>query len=322
MDEHKEHFRITYDWPILKENVMDVYVGASLIAIWQLIDLAHKENGKLDIKIETKVKAWFRQGCFGIDIECTAISISTVKNIFAWDTATAIANAITILWFSYGIWVFMWNSPLWTWLIWLYKKLKGTLPIEVITKQSSVIVRYIDPTDGNLKDIEVIPEVYRLYVLMASRKAIETLIATPLSKEWIDSFESEYQWKKVYVSKEESRYFEDISSQNVQERIYDNKEIILRMVNFIPDQKWKVQYEWRNIFVRIQDKDFIAKAVSWLEKFANNDRLICKILERTIELPDETSQKLEYEILQVYEHIPIKQDIVEQSSIDEINNEE
>lgn len=233
---------------------------------------------------------------------------------------TAIANAIAILWFSYGSWVFIWNSPVWTWLIWLYKKLKGTQPIEIITKQSSVVVRYIDPEDWNSKDIQVIPEVYRLYTLIASRKAIETLISAPLLKEWINSFESEYQWKKVLVSKEEAIYFKDIPSQNIHEMIYDNQEIVIKMVNFMPDQKWKVQYGWKNIFVKIQDQIFIAKATSWLEKFANNDRLICKILERTIEIPDETSQKLEYEILDVYEHIPFKQDILRQTSIDEINN--
>lgn len=87
MNEYIENFRITYDGPVLKENAMDVSdVGASLIAIWQLIDLAHKESGKFDIKIETRVKAWFRQGCFWIDIECVANNISTIKNIFAWDT--------------------------------------------------------------------------------------------------------------------------------------------------------------------------------------------------------------------------------------------
>lgn len=317
MTSSKDTFQIVYDWPALNENTMNVMdLWWSLTALWELMILANRANENLTIQIETRVQAWFKRWCFWIEIEVCAQSIGVVNTIFWSDTATAIANMISICWFSFGTGKVIWDSIIGTSIIWLYRKLKGSKPIEIVHKTSSVIVRYIDPETSNEDKAEVIPEVFTLYSMLQARQALQKIITEPLSKDWINIFKVIHWEKEVIITKEEALYFKEESNEESTEEIIDNIEIKITSVTFLPNQKWKATYNWRSIFVKLLDQIFIDKIKNHNEKFWSDDRIIWKLLQRITESSDQTI-KIEYELLEVYEHLDWNKKI-EQMTVDEV----
>lgn len=306
MSQSTDKFRIIYDWPAMDDHLMDVQdIGQSLISLWEIIKLANSVNWNVVVSIEVKAKAWFEKWSFWVDIEVLARTAVDVKVLFGWDTATAIANALAICGFSYKIWEYIGNSPIWTSLIWLYKKLKGSKPIDVTYKSNSVIVRYINPDNFESDELEVIPEVFRLYSLLQARQAMQKIIAEPLSKEWVETFKILHKNNEIVITKTEAIYFKDESELKSTEEIIENAEITITSVAFVENQKWRAIYRWKSIFIKLLDKIFIDKINNHSEKFWIDDRIIWKLLQRTIEIPEQ-NPKIEYELIEVYSHLDWK----------------
>lgn len=92
------NFRLTYDGPALESSEMDVReLAPALLAAGDLLDAATRALNGERAKPQINVRGSFKVGSFGIDFTLVADWAVAVKDIFASDTATALANASAIL---------------------------------------------------------------------------------------------------------------------------------------------------------------------------------------------------------------------------------
>src|SRR5271156_4152512 len=93
-----ERFHVVYDGPALTEHRMDVRdLAPALVAFADLFTAANKEINGDAAEVRVQVNASFKAGSFGIDLIASQHLLSQIKDIFAGNGATAIANGWTIL---------------------------------------------------------------------------------------------------------------------------------------------------------------------------------------------------------------------------------
>jgi hypothetical protein len=92
------HFRVTYDGPALASHEMDVReLAPALLAAGDLLDAATRVLNGERVKPQINVRASFKTGSFGIDFALATDWLLKVRDIFAADSASAVANALEIL---------------------------------------------------------------------------------------------------------------------------------------------------------------------------------------------------------------------------------
>lgn len=284
----RERFNVVYDGPALAEHRMDVRdLAPALIAISDLFASANKElNGDTaDVRVE--VKASFKAGSFGIELLFSQDFISQIRDMFAGQTATALANASGIL----ALIGFTGTG-----VVQLLKKLKGRRPYEIIQRGEVAEVLITES-----ERIEVDARVIKLWRSRTVRTSLEKTLS-PLLNEGISDFGIVYNDAVTLELHDDDLPSFSSSAPTEAEVVSDavtKKVLLLESVVFKDDNKWRVHDGQYPFHAAIEDPEFIVK-INNGERFGKGDVLIVDL--RQVQTIDNGQLKTEYSIVKVHEH--------------------
>ncbi len=284
----RERFNIVYDGPALAEHRMDVRdLAPALIAVSDLFAAANKElNGEAaDVRVE--VKASFKQGSFGIELLFTQDFISQIRDMFAGQNATALANAGGII----GLLGFAGGG-----LLGLLRKLRGRRPYEIVQKGEIAEV-WITESES----MEVDARVLRLWRSRSVRTSLEKTLS-PLEREGITDFGVMYHDQfTVELHDDDLESFRatgPVEAEVVTDTT-SRKVLLLESVVFKEDNKWRVHDGQYPFFATMEDEEFLALINAGL-RFGKGDVLVVDL--RQVQTIDNSALKTEYSIIKVHEH--------------------
>jgi hypothetical protein len=284
-------FRITYDGPALTTHQMDVReLAPALLAAGDLLDAAVFSLNGNSIKAQTNVVGSFKTGCFAIDFALSADWLLKVRDIFAGESATAIANATAIL----GLIGLSYHKGKPT-VISALKWLKGRKILKVDQLETTAII-YVD---DDL--IEVETAVLQLLTDIMVRQALDNMLS-PLDKEGIETFAAGTDSEIIEViTKEERAYFQTPAIEDIL-LIDEVRKMVFSIVSlaFKDDNKWRLYDGAATIHAVISAKEFLNRVDQNLETFAKGDVLICMVNVK--QWQTQSGAKTEYDVIEVLEH--------------------
>lgn len=285
-------FRITYDGPALETSEMDVReLAPALLAIGDLLDAATTALYGDQIKPQVNVKGSFKTGSFGIDFNLATSLLSRVRDIFAGDNATAIANSLAIL----GALGFLGKVTLKPGLFAVLKWIKGRKIDRVETTEDSAII-FVEGDQLTI-ELSVLVLLRDVSVRNATSKVLE-----PLSRDGIDTFAAGTDSEIVEtVTASEISWFN--APVPVDELLLDDvRKMAFSIVSlaFKEDNKWRLYDGAATIHATITDVEFLSKVDRNQIAFAKGDVLVCDV--RVMQWQTTSGAKTEYEVVKVVEH--------------------
>ncbi len=308
-DMSKATFHVLYDGPALVSNEMDVRALApALLALGDVLEEANSAINDGRAKVAVKVRASFKTGCFGIELEVVQSFVKQVSIIFSPDTVATAKNLLEWLGLIAGTGVIVKKGG--TGLFALLKWLRGR-PVKRVVLLDNGLMR-VEVDDEHL-DVE--RQVIELFRQARLRKALEQVLS-PLQMEGIDEFavtDRDQSQRFITVSDHELIYF---ATPAIEPEILAEEEVELNLqlvnVAFREDNKWRFSDGSNSFYATVQDGNFLRQVRS-NEPFASGDILKAR-LRRTQSLAGDT-MKSEYVLLEVIEHrragaqIPITFDV-------------
>lgn len=283
------NFRLTYDGPALMSSQMDVReLAPALLAAGDLLESATRALNGLYSKPQINVRGSFKTGSFGIDFTLVADWASKVKDIFSSDTATAVANAATIL----GLLGLASNSP---GLLGLLKWLRGRKITKVELNQPLAKI-YVDE-----ETIEIDYRVVSLLRNLEVRDSFDKLLA-PLDQDGIEVFASgtdDVIYQTIKKSERQWFYSPGIEDELILEDVRKMAFSIVSLA-FKEDNKWRLHDGAATLHATISDQQFMHRVDQNLETFAKGDSLIC--LVKVAQWQTANGVRTEYEVTSVLEH--------------------
>lgn len=291
-DMSKAKFHVLYDGPALENNVMDVNdLAPALLALGDLLEEANRSINGPGTKITLNVKASFKTGCFGIELDVVQSLMQQLGGLFRPDRVAAAQNIL--------MWIGLVGAPMSTYqgLIWLIKKLKGQ-PLTKVTLLDNGKVRFLLDSES----VEIEAQVIELYRNAKLRKALEDVLK-PLETDGINEFavtDEPQSSRYVVVHKDEKRYF-SAPEQATETLSVTEAETNLQLVSvsFREDNKWRFSEGDSPFYAQIADAKFLAR-VQNNEQFSAGDILKVR-LERIQKLTGDTI-KTDYKIKEVLDH--------------------
>ncbi|WAI83224.1 MULTISPECIES: hypothetical protein [Achromobacter] len=297
VDMSKAAFHIVYDGPALATHEMSVNdLAPALLAFGDLVEAANETlNGSKRARVTLNVKASFKTGCFGIELDVVQTLLQQVGALFSAAQAVSAQDMLRWLGFAWenGDKAMVYGGG----LIWLMKRLAGQ-PIRQATRLESGLVRIT--IEGAAVDVE--SQVIELYRNARLRKALDEVLK-PLDQEGIDEFavtDKQQSTRFVQVSEKERPYF-SAPSAVVEELQPIEVEANLQLVSvsFRQDNKWRFSEGDYPFYATVLDKGFLLK-VQRNEPFSAGDRLRVR-MRKTQKIVD-GSIRIDYEILEVLDH--------------------
>lgn len=292
----KASFNVLYDGPALASSEMDVReLAPALLSLGALLDEANETINSGKAKVAVKVKASFKTGCFGIELDVTQSFLQQMNIIFANDKVATAKQLLEWLGLLVGTSAIAAGSV--KGLIGLLKWLKGKPLTKVVLLDNGLVRVEVDN-----KSIELEKEIIDLYRQTKLRNALEGVLK-PLESEGIDEFAVTDKGQKnrfLIISGNEVEYFHTPETQP--ELLSEQDlEINLQLVNiaFKEENKWRFSDGTNSFYAVVADQSFLDK-VRRNEAFASGDILKAKI-RRTQYLAGD-SMKTEYTVLNVIEH--------------------
>lgn len=283
-------FTIAYDGPALRQGSMDVRdLAPALLAVGQLFDAANTVLNRDEARINVNVKAT-GQGSFEIVFEVVQTLQSQLVSFFSGETVTAALNLKELV---------IGGPSAIAGLIWLIKKLRGKRPDKVERISDSHVRVSI-----NGESFDVPLALMRLYQDIAVRTAAHKVVAEPLKKDGIDTFEAREDGRPlVSVKKNEVESFDkpDLPDETLVETTRRAAFSIISLA-FKDDNKWRLFDGNTQISARIEDQSFLQRVNDNQIAFAKGDILICDVAitqKRTSE-----GLTTEYVVEKVVEHRP------------------
>lgn len=291
MSSSKEQmFYLVYDGPALATHEMDVrQLAPALHAIGDLIDAANRvANGKA-FKTQVKVKGSFKTGCFGIDLILNQSLLDSFAGLFSNHYIDAAINLLTIVGFT--------------------KTGRESLISFVRWLRGRPINRVIELDDGKIRievdDDHLIVEkkVIELFQDIDVRKALESVIKTPLETEGIESFGAGRDRDNVvFIRKNEAVYFaapelpEELISESV-------AETVVKVVNvaFQEDNMWRLSEGGNIFYAKIEDRVFLDDVQNNDKSFAKDDLFFVNLRKKQY-LGEKGNVKTEYTVEKVIRH--------------------
>lgn len=284
----RERFNVVYDGPALAEHRMDVRdLAPALIAISDLFASANKELNGDTAEVRVEVKASFKAGSFGIELLFTQDFITQIRDMFAGQTATALANAGGII----GLVGLLGGG-----LIGLLKKLRGRRPYEIV-QRGEVAEVWITESES----IEVDARVIKLWRSRTVRSSLEKTLS-PLQNEGITDFGIVYNDAVTLELHDDDLPSFSATGPVEAEVVSDaitRKVLLLESVVFKEDNKWRVHDGQYPFHAALEDEEFLAK-INAGERFGKGDVLVVDL--RQVQTIDNGQLKTEYSIVKVHEH--------------------
>lgn len=296
-DMSKAAFHVLYDGPALASHEMNVHdLAPALLAFGELIEQANETlNGGKRAKVTLNVKASFKTGCFGIELDVAQTLLAQVGALFS--SAQAVTAKDLLLWLGL-VWdngdkVLAYGGG----LLWLLKKLKGR-PLRKVTVLHDGKVRVVIDDEA----YEVESEVIDLYRNAKLRKAFAEVMK-PLERPGIDEFavtDRPQSERFIRISKEEAEYFappDSIIEELPSTVVETNLQLV--SISFRQENKWRFSEGDYPFHAQILDDEFLRR-VRENETFSSGDRL--KVLMRRTQRVVDGNIKIDHEILKVLEH--------------------
>jgi hypothetical protein len=265
-----ERFHVVYDGPALTEHRMDVRdLAPALVAFADLFTAANKEINGDTAEVRVQVNASFKAGSFGIDLIASQHLLSQIKDMFAGNGATAIANGWTILQI-----VGFTGGGLAGGLVGLLRVLKGRRPVK-IEQKGDVATVWMTQTET----IEVERDVIRLYRNSVVRTSLEKVVS-PLERAGITDFGVVVNGQVVLdVHDDEVTSFSaavsDVDAEVVSDTI-TRKMLQIEYLAFKDGNKWRVHDGTATYHASIEDKEFLAN-IDAGERFGKGDVLVVEL---------------------------------------------
>lgn len=284
-------FRITYDGPALEMSEMDVReLAPALLAIGDLLTASTQALCGDKVKPQVNVKGSFKTGSFGIDFVLATDLLTKVRDLFASDSAAAIANASAIL-AALGL---VTNKTC-KGLLQVLKSLRGRKIQRVETKENTAIL-YVDDDH-----IEIERAVLALLRDVAVREATARMLE-PLSREGITTFcaGSDDACSAIITSDEVSWFAAPEAQDDL--LVDEKRKMAFSIVSlaFKEDNKWRLHDGNSTISAAISDADFQRKVDTNQVNFAKGDVLVCEV--RVRQWQSASGTRTEYEVTHVLEH--------------------
>jgi len=296
-DMSKAAFHILYDGPALATHEMNVNdLAPALLALGDVIEAANDTlNGPKRARVSLNVKASFKTGCFGIELDVAQTLLQQVGALFSAAQAVTAQDILRWLGFAWenGDKAMVYGGG----LMWLLKKLRGQ-PIEHATRLESGKVRIV--IEGKTYEIEA--QVIDLYRNAKLRKALNEVLR-PLDQEGIDEFavtDRPQSQRFLTITDNERDYFaapEAIIEELPTTEVITNLQLV--NVAFRQDNKWRFSEGEYPFYATVLDQDFLRK-VQENEPFRAGDRL--KVRMRKMQRVVDGAIKIDHEILEVIEH--------------------
>lgn len=293
MDDMTE-FRVTYDGPALANHQMDPReLAPALLAMADLLESSAKALYGESAELKIDVKGSFKTGSFNIDFVTGIHWVKAIRDIFAGDNATAIANGLAIL-APLG---FFGRKGLAQLLIWLRKRKITRVEMVVATEGSSSCARIYVGDDY----YEVERQTVDLLRDVGVRKAFDRVLA-PLDKDGIETFAiGKGADFNIVISKADRAAFE---APEVEEDLLvdDTRRMVFSIVSlaFKEDNKWRLSDGAATINATISDVAFLDDVNNNLATFAKGDVLVCTV--RIRQWQTQTGARTEYDVVKVDEH--------------------
>lgn len=289
----KSSFHVLYDGPALVNHEMSVRdLAPALLALGDMLDEANSALNDARAKVTVQVRASFKTGCFGIELDVVQSLIQQAHSLFGNES---IASAKELL-----EWVGLVCTGTGTAVVSLLKFLKW------LRGRKIKLVTLLE--NGNMKvmvgedSIEVEEKVIALYRRTKLRQALEDVLK-PLDKDGIDVF--------AVTNKAQSERFLVIKKNEVghfkapipEPEKLGEEEVIMNLqlvtVAFREDNKWRFSDGSSTFYAQVLDQEFLNQVQS-NEPFAKGDILKARL--NRIQLLSGEDMKTEYRLLQVLEH--------------------
>lgn len=295
-DMSKVTFHVLYDGPALASNEMDVRdLAPALLALGAVLEEANSTLNDSRAKIAVKVRASFKTGCFGIELDVLQSFSQQLQVLFSSEhiaSAKQILEWIGLIAGGVGSVTTVTNG-----LLGLLKWLRGRKINRVVLLDNGLV-----RVELNEEHIEIERQIIDLYRQFRLRKALEGVLK-PLEKDGIDEFavtNKEQTERFVAISKADAVYF---ASPDAEVEILSEEEVEmnLQLVNiaFREDNKWRFSDGSTAFYAQVLDQDFL-RQVQGNEPFSSGDILKAKL--RRTQLLSGDAMKTEYTLLEVLEH--------------------
>lgn len=278
-------FELIYDGPSLQSGTIDVReIGPALSAVGELVEEA---NGTLQLGLGSPrvvVSSHFRRGSFLSELR---IVCDYVVDIFAGETATAVANLMAIVGVA-GL----------CGLLQFIKRSRGRKPKRIVEVEQTTRVR-VEFEDG--EEAETTADIWKLFNSTPVRRIIERLVR-PVRRDGIEEMKIvHHKEPTIEVRKSEAQYF-DVPTEHRDEDVVETQQRLkIVTLSFKPGNKWRVSDGRSTFYVTISDEQFWQRVENRTENFRQGDMLQAHVVTR--QWFEGADLKSTSEIIRVEKHV-------------------